>query len=139
MKFIKLIVVVLLLLLLISQGAVASSSWIHGEIVEVFSAADKLRILIDGEINILEVESDAEILRDGIEISLNSTRPITKERYQDGLFYLNDDGKVEIMIVSYIILEIETSSHTVILYYDIFGKLKDVEEIPSLQKDSTIF
>lgn len=132
-------IVVLLSLLVISQGAGANLSWIHGEIVEVFAAGNKLRILIDGQLEILEVESTAKILRDGVQVCLESARPITEERYQEGLFFLNDNGKVELMIIDYKIVELETSTHTVILYYDIFGMVKDVEEIPSLQKDSAKF
>lgn len=139
MRYIKLMIIVLVSFIFITQGVEASTRWVHGEILEVFSEANKVRVLIDGRLDILEVESDVEVFRLGERVSLSSMRPITDQRFQEGLFFFNINGKVEKIIVDYSFVEITTVSETFILYYDIFGELKDIEQIPLVQKDSARF
>jgi len=121
---------VIAVFLVFSAKGMAESCWLHGEILEVFPAENKVRILSDGQVLILELTETAGIYRKGQIISLISARPITSDRFQEGLFFLNAKGKVEIMIVDYRIEEVTNEFGTFVIYYDIFGQVKDVEQIP---------
>ncbi|MGB4141187.1 MAG: hypothetical protein WBK98_07780, partial [Limnochordia bacterium] len=79
-----------------------------------------------------------EIYRGGRLVSLVSTRPITESRFQEGLFFFNEHGEIILMIVDYSIAEVETEAGSVLVYYDIFGRVKDMEQIPPFERDPVI-
>ena len=112
--------------------------WLHGEIVEVFPEQNKLQVLTCREFTILRLASGAEIYRRGRPVSLNSARPIAESRFQEGLFLVDRHEEVILMIVDYTIAEIQTETGTMIVYYDIFGRVKDVEQFPQFERDSVI-
>lgn len=112
--------------------------WIHGEIVEVFPEQNKLRVLYDGKMGIFSLTRGGEIYRGGRLVSLVSTRPITESRFQEGLFFFNEHGEIILMIVDYSIAEVETEAGSVLVYYDIFGRVKDMEQIPPFERDPVI-
>lgn len=136
MRYIRLVWTMIVVLCLSVTPVLASRPYLHGEIVEVFPEQNKVRILVDGKLNILKLEDQVEIFRQGEKTCLESARPITDNRYQEGLFFVNEQGKVFMMIVDYSFNAIETPSGTVIIYYNVFGEVKDVEQFPSLEKGS---
>lgn len=112
--------------------------WVHGEIVEVFPGQNKLRVLADGEMIVLELTCNAEIYRKGRLVSLNSARPVTESRFQEGLFFFNSHGEVILMVVDYSIAEVQTEAGNIVVYYDIFGRVKDMEQFPPFERDPVI-
>ena len=136
MRYISLFVMTMILFITITAFSSAANA-LHGEILEVCLEQQKVRVLIDGKLNILELAADAEIYRNGQLVELYSVRPIAKGRYQEGLFFLNHMGLVEVMIVDYSVEEKLTEQGRVLIYYDIFGNVKEVELLTSLQKEFT--
>ncbi len=112
---------------------------LHGEIIEVFVEQNEIRVLIDDNIEILSLEAGVQVYRKGRLVALESMRPITDERYQEGLFFFNELGKVELIIVDYTIKEFSTPSGNLLIYYDIYGRIKDVEKFPFFQEGSVGF
>ncbi len=112
---------------------------LHGEIIEVFVEQNEIRVLIDDNIEILSLEAGVQVYRKGRLVALESMRPITDERYQEGLFFFNQLGKVESIIVDYTIKEFSTPSGNLLIYYDIYGRIKDVEKFPFFQEGSVGF
>ncbi|NMB38781.1 MAG: hypothetical protein GX994_04305 [Firmicutes bacterium] len=116
-----------------------SAEILHGEIIEIFVEQNEIRVLIDDKIEILLLEAGVQVYRKGRLVALESMRPITDERYQEGLFFFNELGKVELIIVDYTIKEFSTPSGNLLIYYDIYGRIKDVEKFPFFQEGSVGF
>ncbi len=116
-----------------------SAEILHGEIIEIFVEQNEIRVLIDDKIEILSLEAGVQVYRKGRLVALESMRPITDERYQEGLFFFNELGKVELIIVDYTIKEFSTPSGNLLIYYDIYGRIKDVEKFPFFQEGSVGF
>lgn len=116
-----------------------SAEILHGEIIEIFVEQNEIRVLIDDKIEILSLEAGVQVYRKGRLVALESMRPITDERYQEGLFFFNQLGKVESIIVDYTIKEFSTPSGNLLIYYDIYGRIKDVEKFPFFQEGSVGF
>ncbi len=123
------------LLLLILVGSATSAQMLYGEILEVFPEQNKLRLLVDGEMRILRLDTEAEIYRSGQTVSIESTRPVYPGRYQEGLVYLNSLGHIQVLVVEYRVEEVKGYNGSVLYYIDIFGNVKDVERLSSIQKE----
>lgn len=138
MRYVHVAILIIMSLVLFCNPVTANTV-LHGEIIEVFAEQNKVRVLIDGKMDILVLSSDVEIYRQGDLVSLVSARPITDSRYQEGLFFCDDSGCVTVMIVDYSIEIIQTPEATTIIYFDIFGNIKDIEYLPSLLEESAKF
>lgn len=116
-----------------------TTHWVHGEIVEVFPEQNKVRVLSDGVMQVYKLAGGAEIYRGGCLVSLVSCRPITESRFQECLLFLNELGEVTMMLMDYSIAEIQTEAGNFLVYYDIFGRVKDVEQFPPFERDLVVY
>lgn len=140
MRYIHFIFLLILAVLSFSKLVYSDSAVVlHGEIIEVFVEQNEIRVLVDDKIDILQLEASVQVYRKGRLVALESMRPITDERFQEGLFFFNDLGRVELIIVDYTIKEFSTPSGNLLVYYDIFGRVKDVEKFPFFQEGSAGF
>lgn len=137
MRYLKVLVIVFALMALAPQTAFGNStSFKYGEIIEVFPEQHKVRVVIGGQMDIFVLDSSAQIYRNSIPTSLVSARPIAEGCFQDGLFFFNDQGRVVLMLVNYTIDEIQDQSGAYLIYYDIFGTVKDMEQSPTVIEGS---
>ncbi len=140
MRYIHFIFLLILAVLSFSKLVYSDSAVVlHGEIIEVFVEQNEIRVLVDDKIDILQLEASVQVYRKGRLVALESMRPITDERFQEGLFFFNDLGRVQLIIVDYTIKEFSTPSGNLLVYYDIFGRVKDVEKFPFFQEGSAGF
>lgn len=95
-------------------------SLIHGEVLQVFEAEKKILLATEGQILILELETDCELFRLGQATSLRSLRPVSSDRFQDVLCWVNPFGFVGCLWANYTIKEEKGN----LVNYDIFGKQK---------------
>ena len=93
---------------------------VHGDILEVFPEQNKIRVLTDDGMTILELDPNCEIFRGTQEISVYALRPVAEGYYQDGLFLFNASGQVMEIFVNYSMQE----EAGYLVFYDIFGEIK---------------
>ncbi|NLM69564.1 MAG: hypothetical protein GX177_06140 [Firmicutes bacterium] len=138
MRYVNICLLVVLLLNLSTGTVLGRAAFMHGEILEVFPEQNKIRVLSEGRMQILELADQVEIYRRGQPVSLLSTRPVAENYFQEGIFYMNELGRVVLMVVDYAVEEIQTASGSLLVYYDLFGGVKEVEQFPPLERDPLI-
>lgn len=135
MKWFMMIIVVIFIGSCWMVQCVQASHVLHGSILEVFVEQQKLRVDINGQMVILVLDEQVLVYRDSHSVAVESARPIMPGRYQEGLFFLNEKGLVELMLVSYIVVDGSDCAQRRLYHYNIFGELKEVEQLPSIQKE----
>ncbi len=137
MKYLYFVLFTTILFLGVSNLVYCNSPMaLHGQILEIFTAENEIRILVDNETKILKLATDVRVFRKGHLVTLVSARPITENRFQEGLFFFNELDKVNLIIVDYTIEEFSAPSENIVVYYDIFGRVKDLEKFPGFQEGS---
>lgn len=77
-------------------------------------------IMREGQKQILELDPDCQILRNGSPTSLESLRPVFAQSYQDVLCWLNNQGFISYILANYSVEEVDGS----LVSRDIFGNVK---------------
>lgn len=134
MRYGKILLSVLLFVLFCTIPGSASTT-IHGEILEVFFEQNKVRVLVNGKMDILLLDEQVKVFRNGRTVQVQSARPIKEGKYQEGLFFINKAGLIEVIVVDYSVEERRTDSGSEMIYYDIFGNVKEVEQLFSSLKE----
>lgn len=135
MKYSILMVLTMLIPLLGASGAMATdqgqSGWLalHGEILAVEAGGREITVVANGKEQVVPAAKQLEVYRNGQSVSLGAARPILPHRPQEGLFFLNERGEVEKLILHYQVVEGEHNEEPVLLHLDIFGNVKEMEQI----------